>query len=204
MTSPLAPSGVAGDRVDRPLALELAQDLLVRPPDDVREDVEPAAVGHPDRRPRARPAAAPSSIASSSIGTMHVEALDRELLLPEERALEVVLEALDLGQPLEQQTSFVGGERLPVAAGLDRLPEPDALLVVRDVLDLVGDRPAVDLARAAAGRRRGSRPRRRRRSTAGRDLRLELGRQLRARAAPARAPGRRRGSEPSGSRLAAR
>ena len=107
-----------------------------------------------------------------------VETFDRELLLPQECALEVVLEAFDLGQPLEQETSFVGGERLPVAAGLDRLPEPDSLLVVRDVLDLVGDRPAVDLAQLRqdvgeglaldADAKHGSR-----------NLLLELGRQLR-------------------------
>ena len=35
------------DGLDRPLAFELAQDRLVRPPDDVREDVQPAAMRHP-------------------------------------------------------------------------------------------------------------------------------------------------------------
>ena len=50
-------------------------------------------------------------------------------------------------------------ERLAVAARLDRLAQPDALLVVGDVLDLVGDRPAVGLAAAPAAPRRASRPR---------------------------------------------
>ena len=36
------------DGVDRPLAFELAQDRLVRTADDMREDVEPATVRHPD------------------------------------------------------------------------------------------------------------------------------------------------------------
>ena len=45
-----------------------------------------------------------------------VQTLDRELLLSEERALEVVLEALNLGQPLEEAASLVGTQRLPVAA----------------------------------------------------------------------------------------
>ena len=38
----------ADDRVDRPLALELAQDLLVRLADRVREDAQPPTVRHPD------------------------------------------------------------------------------------------------------------------------------------------------------------
>ena len=43
---------------------------------------------------------------------------------------------------------FSGSSGLPVAARLDRLAEPDALRVVGDVLDLVGDRARVDLAQA--------------------------------------------------------
>ena len=38
--------GVGGDGVDRPLAFELAQDVLVRHADRVREHVQPAAVRH--------------------------------------------------------------------------------------------------------------------------------------------------------------
>ena len=75
-----------------------------------------------------------------------VEALDRELLLPEERAAEVRLECLDLREALEQLLALLAAELLPEAARLDRLPEPDALGVVGDVLDLVGNRPGVDLA----------------------------------------------------------
>ena len=52
--------------------------------------------------------------------------------------------------------------RLAVAARLDRLAQPDALLVVGDVLDLVGDRAAVDLAQPRV--RVGERLRRRRRA----------------------------------------
>src|SRR5581483_12042523 len=36
------------DCVDRPLALELAEDDVVRPADDMREHVEPPAVRHAD------------------------------------------------------------------------------------------------------------------------------------------------------------
>ena len=65
-----------------------------------------------------------------------------------------------------------------VAAGLDRLAQPDALLVVGDVLDLVRDRPAVGLAqpRQHLGERLA---RRRTGAVPGRDARLELRRQRR-------------------------
>src|SRR5207237_4574768 len=80
-----------------------------------------------------------------------VEALDRELLLAQERAPEVALEALDLGYAGEEAALLVGRERRPVAARLDRPPEPDPLLVVGDVLELVGDPPAVGLAQQRQG-----------------------------------------------------
>ena len=41
-------------RLERPLALELAQDRLVRPSEHVGEDVQPAAMRHARSRPRAR------------------------------------------------------------------------------------------------------------------------------------------------------
>ena len=40
--------GGRGDGLDRPLALELAQELLVRAVDDVRENVQAATVRHAD------------------------------------------------------------------------------------------------------------------------------------------------------------
>ena len=74
---------VVRHRVDHPLALELAQDLVVRPADRVREHVEAAAVSHPDhdlfgaRRGRQL---------DRLVEHRHhrVEPLDRELLLPDE------------------------------------------------------------------------------------------------------------------------
>ena len=109
MTSPRAALGLCGDGLDRPLALELAQDLLVRAADDVREDVQAAAMGHADH----------DLVRAGGGGELdrlvehrheHVEPLDRELLLAEERAAQVVLEALDLGQPLEQAPRFSSAE----------------------------------------------------------------------------------------------
>ena len=118
-----------GDRLDRPLALELAQDLLVGAVDDVGEDVEAAPVGHADHD-LVRARLGPELDRLVEHRDEHVQPLDRELLMPEECSPQVVLEDLDLGQPLEEPAALVRRERLPVAAGLDRLPQPDALLVV--------------------------------------------------------------------------
>src|SRR5207248_3282185 len=65
----------------------------------------------------------------------HVEPFCGELVLAEEHPAEVALEAVDLGEPLEQLRLLRRGGRLAVLAGLDRLAEPDAPLVVGDVLD---------------------------------------------------------------------
>ena len=134
---------VDDERVDRPLALELAQDRLVRAPDGVHEGVQPAPVSHPDhdlvraarRRERDR-----------LVEHRHerVEALERELLLAQERAAQVLLEALRLGEAVQERAPLLGIERLPEAPRLDRLAQPDALGMVGDVLDLVRDRARVD------------------------------------------------------------
>src|SRR4051812_3645753 len=132
------------DSLDRALAFELTQDRLVRPPDDVREDVQPAAMRHPQHD-------LVSAVPRSELDRLvehrnhHVETFDGELLLPEERAPQVALHPFDLAQAPEQTYPLVGGERASVAPRLDRLPQPDALLVVRDVLDLVRNRPRVRL-----------------------------------------------------------
>src|SRR4029450_368780 len=75
----------------------------------------------------------------------YIEPFDRELLLPEKRPPQVALEPLDLRQPREQTALLVRGERRSVLARLDRLPQPDTLLVVGDVLDLVGARAGIGL-----------------------------------------------------------
>ena len=136
--------GTADHGVDRPLALELAQDLLVGLADRVREHVQPAAVRHSDH----------DLVGASVCGQLdrlvehrhhHVEPLGGELLLAEEGLAEVVLERLGARQPLEQRALLVGAQRLAVLARLDHAAQPDALLVVGDVLELVGDRAAVGL-----------------------------------------------------------
>ena len=146
--------GRGGVDRERLLALELGEDRLVGTADRVRQHVEPAAVRHPEHD-LAR--ALGGGDLDHLVEHRHerVEALDRELLLAEEGLVQVVLERLHLRQPLQQPAPGLLGKRLAVAAALDRLPQPDALLVVRDVLDLIGDRARVGLAQA--GQRLGER-----------------------------------------------
>ena len=80
-------------RVDRAFTLELAQDRVVAQPERVGQDVQPAAVGHPDH-----------DLVRTRLGGEldrlvehrheHVEPFDRELFLPEERPAKVLLERL--------------------------------------------------------------------------------------------------------------
>ena len=136
--------------VHRLLALELGDDRLVGPADGVREHVQAAAVGHAEH-----------DLARALVGALldqlvehrheHVEALDRELLLAQERLVQVALERLDLRQALQQRALLVGVERRAVRAPLDRLAQPHAPVVAGDVLDLVGDRAAVGLLEVRQG-----------------------------------------------------
>ena len=168
---------VGGDGLDRPLAFELAQDVLVRHPDRVREHVQPAAVSHAHHDlVRSRLRRELDRVVEHR--DHHVEPLERELLLPEEPLAQEPLHALDLAEPPEESLLLIGAERRAVATRLDRLAQPDALLMVGQVLELVRDRPAVGLGEPgqhvgerAAGDGDAQ--------DGGGDTRLELGRQLR-------------------------
>ena len=174
---PAAALGIGRDGFERALALELAQDRLVRAADGVSEHVEPAAVRHPDHD-------LVGSVLRGELDRLvehrdhHVEPFERELLLAEERPAQIGLHPLDLGETPEQVAPLVLRERCAIAARLDRLPQPHALLVVGDVLDLVGDRARVCLLqqRQRVGERLGGdvHPQHRRG-----DPRLQLGRELR-------------------------
>ena len=137
--------GVGRDGLERALALELAQDRLVGAAEHMREHVQPAAMRHAEHDlVAALLRGEPDRLVEHR--DHHVEPLDRELLLAEEGPAQVALEAFDLGQALEQAALVVRVERLVVAPRLDHRPQPDALLVVGDVLELVGAGAAVDLA----------------------------------------------------------
>ena len=139
--------GVGNERVDRPLALELAQDRRIRASDGVREDVQAAAVRDPDDD-LVRPAGSRELDCLVQHGHERVETFDRELLLADESPPEERLERFDLSEAEQEGAPLLGLERLPEAPRLDRVAKPDALGVVGDVLDLVGDRSHVDLAQA--------------------------------------------------------
>ena len=74
-----------------------------------------------------------------------VEAFDRELLGAEEGALEERFETLDPQQANQLSALLIGRAIDPERARFDRLAEPDAFAVRAQVLDLVGDRAAVNI-----------------------------------------------------------
>ena len=147
---PGAALGQRGDRLERRGALELGEDRLIGPAQVVSEDVEATTVGHADDY-------FPSAPGGGELGQLvdhrhrHVQALDRELLLPQVGLVHEALEGVDLGQPLEQGLLLVAGQRMAELPGLDRLAQPQTLAVRRDVLDLVGDRAAVGLVQVGQG-----------------------------------------------------
>ena len=122
LTSPVPPSGIDDERVDRALALELAQDRLVRAADGVHERVEPAAVGHSDHDlVRAACRGEPDRLVEHR--HERLETLERELLLPEERPPQVLLEALGLGEPVQERASAPPG-----SSGCRKRPDSIACL----------------------------------------------------------------------------
>ena len=130
-----------------------------------------------------------------------VEAFQGELLLPEERPAQVLLEALDLRRTTERD-ALLGLELHAEAPGLDRLAEPDALGVVGDVLDLVRARAHVDLAQPRQGLEQGLARDVQPQDVRG-DARLELG-VSGGTSRVSSSAGSPIGSEPSGSSRAAR
>ena len=140
--------GNRGDRLhllERLRPLELGQDRLHRAAEVVGQHAQPAPVRHPDHDLLgAGPPAERHQLVDHR--DHRVEALDREQLLAQVGLLEEALELEHLGEPREQGALLVRVERRAVGAGLDHLPQPHALLVRGEVLDLIGDRAAVGLA----------------------------------------------------------
>ena len=125
------------------LTLELAEDLRVRLADDVREDVEAAAVGHPhDDLVHALVggrAAEPVEHGDQRLGAFEAESLLAEILRVQE-----ALERLGGVEPIEDAA-------LVVRRRLDELPldprlDPVLLLVLLDVHVLDADRAGVRVA----------------------------------------------------------
>src|SRR3979411_443871 len=110
---------VGGDDFDRALALELAQNLLVGQADRVREHVQAAAVRHPEHD-LARAGGGGELERLVEHRDEHVDPLDRELLLAEERPAQIALGALDFAEARIEAALLVGAERLAGTARLDR------------------------------------------------------------------------------------
>src|SRR5919202_2706772 len=70
----------------------------------------------------------------------HIAALDRKPLLPEKSLLEVVLEGLDLRQPLKELTLALGVETLEEPVALRGFANPVALCRLLDMVVFVADR----------------------------------------------------------------
>ena len=123
--------------------LELGEDQLVRLPQDVREDVQAAAVRHAhDHLVR---------VGGRRVLDERVEqrdqrlaALEREALLAHELRVEELLERLGGDEPLEDAAALLRRQRRLVPGALDALLEPFALR-------LVGERQVLDAERAAVG-----------------------------------------------------
>ena len=134
-----------GDRGERPLALELLKQLAVGHARDMGEDVQAAAVGHAEleRRDPVR-----GGLAGELVEKRHqrLEAFERERLLAGKDLAQVLLERLRAHQPFEERALGGRVERAAMASALDFLSQPDTLLAACDVLDLVGDRAAIDVA----------------------------------------------------------
>ena len=105
---------IGDEGVDGALALELAQDRGVRAADRVREHVEPPAMCDPDHDLVRAPGGSKLD-REVQHRDERVEALDGELLLPDERAPQVRLEGLDLRESEEESPLLFGRERLAEA-----------------------------------------------------------------------------------------
>ncbi len=163
------------DRLERGGALELGEDRVVGAAEVVGQDVEPAAVGHPDddllTPVRGRQL---DQLVEHRHG--HVQPLDRELVLAQVGLVHEALERVDLDQPFEQRAALFAGQLVAEGSGLDVLAQPHPLAVGGDVLDLVGDRAAVGLGEVGERVREG-RPGHVHLEDAGGQFGLDLGRQ---------------------------
>ncbi len=141
---------VRRDRIEHRRPFELREDRLVRASQTVGEHVQATAVGHPDHNLlRAVGGGEADHLVEHRHG--HIDALDRKLMLTEVGLVHEALERVDFDEALEQRAPLVIPERLPKRAALDLLSQPGALTVRADVLDLEGDRAAVDLLQVRVG-----------------------------------------------------
>ncbi len=141
------PAQVVADHPVLPFerVLELGKDLRVRLVQDVRQDVQPAAVGHAqeDRRHAVFCGRADHLVEDRD---HHVQALDREPRLARVKLLQELLERLDLRQPFEQRNGIDRVLRRAVAARLHCLPQPRPRLGLPHVREIEPDVRLIHLA----------------------------------------------------------
>src|SRR5215210_2937957 len=147
--------GVAGAARGRGLLallglLELAEDLGVRLVHNVRQDVEPPPVRHPEGD-YGRAYVGGGADDPVQHRNYHVVPLAREPLLPEERLVEELLEGVYSREPLEEPLRVLSFHSLVEAARLDGLAQPEPLLRVVDVPEVITGRVAVDPAQLVDG-----------------------------------------------------
>ncbi len=123
--------------------LELVEDLGVRLVQDVRQHVQAPAVGHAEGDLGGADVGGGTDQAVQH-GHDHVVALDGETLLAEERPVQVLLERVDPGEPEQEPLGALTFELLGQTLGLNGLAQPEALLGVVDVPEVVAGRVAVD------------------------------------------------------------
>ena len=138
---------VAGDRLGH-VPLELAEDQPVRLVQDVRQDVEPAPVGHAhDDLLHPQPAGSLDDPVQQR--DEHLAAFQREPLLAHEVLVQERLEQLGFVELVDDPALLLDVEAGVVPDRLHPLEEPAADLQVADVHELDADRPAVCLAEDA-------------------------------------------------------
>ena len=142
--------GVAGAASGRGLLallglLELAEDLGVGLVHNVRQDVEPPPVRHPEGD-HGRAYVGGGADDPVQHRNDHVVPLHREPLLAEERLVKELLEGVYPRESLEKPLRVLTLHSLVEAARLDGLAQPEPLLRVVDVPEIVSRCVAVDPA----------------------------------------------------------
>ena len=127
------------------MTLELGEDGDVGLAHDIREHVQPAAVGHAEHDLLdAEFAAALQNLFQRR--NRSFTSIETKALGSGELDVQKALELLGLDQPLEDRALALGGEARLVADALDALLDPGFLVRVLDVHELDADRSAIGLA----------------------------------------------------------
>ena len=128
-----------------PATLELGEQRFVGYTQHVRQDVQAAAVSHAHHDLFCL-LLSRGFDGCVEYGHEHVQPFDAEPLVPEVRPVKKCLEALNTNERTQQPALRVLRKGSAVFARLDDAAEPHALLMCRNMLEFVRDRPAVRLA----------------------------------------------------------